>query len=122
MLNFADDLVQSGGHQLMHFFRFVSLDKIWSIAITAEQLIQLLVADTGENAGIGDLIAIQMENRQNCAVARRIQELIGMPARRQRSSLRLAIADNAGHDQIRIIESGSIGVRKGVAELTAFVN
>ena len=49
-------------------------------------------------------------------------ELIGMPARCLTSSLRLAVADDTGHDQIRIIESGSIGVREGVAELAAFVN
>src|SRR5262245_36566917 len=45
-----------------------------------------------------------------------------MPARRQRSSLRLAVADDAGNDQIGIVEGCSVGVRDGVAELTTVVD
>src|SRR5215467_7830568 len=44
-----------------------------------------------------------------------------MPACRQRSSFRLAIADDAGNDQIGIVESCSVGVRDGIAEFAAFV-
>ena len=45
-----------------------------------------------------------------------------MPARCQRSSLRFAVADDAGNDQIGVVEGRSVGVREGVAELAAFVN
>ena len=45
-----------------------------------------------------------------------------MPARGQRSGLGFAVADDAGDDQIGIVEGRAIGVREGVAELAAFVD
>ena len=48
-LDFADDRVQRGGHQLVHLLRLVALDEIRRVAIAAEELVQLLVADPGEN-------------------------------------------------------------------------
>ena len=80
------------------------------------------MADAGENAGIGNLVAVQVEDRQNHPVGRRVQELVGMPARCQRSSLRFAVADDTGNDQIGVVEGRSVGMRKGVAEFAAFVN
>ncbi len=121
-LNFADDLVQGGGHQLVHLFRLIPLDEIRRVAIAAEQVIQLLMADAGENAGIGNLVAVEVEDRQNHPVGRRVQELVGMPARCQRSGLRFAVADDTGHDQIGVVEGRSVGMREGVAEFAAFVN
>src|SRR6516165_10186274 len=97
-LNFVDVLIQGGGHQLMHLFRFMPLDEIGRVAIASEQLIQLLMADAGENTGICNLVAVQMEDRQNHTVSRRVQELVGMPARCQWSSFRFAVADNTGND------------------------
>src|SRR6516162_5506101 len=85
-------------------------------------MIELLMADAGENAGISNLVAIQVEYRQNHAVGRRVQEFVGMPARGERPSLRFAIADDAGNDQIGVVERCSVGMREGVAELAAFVN
>src|SRR5215469_18319351 len=84
-------------------------------------MIQLFMADPGENAGIGDLVAVEVEDRQNRPVPPRIEEFVGMPARRQRSSFRFAVADDAGNDQIGVVERRSVGVRDGIAELAAFV-
>src|SRR5215469_1904296 len=44
-----------------------------------------------------------------------------MPTRRQRSSFRFAVADDAGNDQIGVVERRSIGVRDGIAEFAALV-
>src|SRR5262249_48359390 len=82
----------------------------------------LLMADAGKNAGIGDLVAVQMQDRQNRPVGDRVQELVGMPAPRQRPSLRFAVADHTRNNQIRIVESGSVGMRERVAKFTALVN
>src|SRR5262245_2986431 len=84
-------------------------------------MIQLFMADPGENAGIGDLVAVEVKDGQNRPVPRRIEEFVGMPARRQRSSFRLAVADDAGNDQIGVVEGRSVGVRDGIAEFTALV-
>ena len=45
-----------------------------------------------------------------------------MPARRERAGLGLAVADDAGDEEIRVVERRAEGVRQGVAELTAFVD
>ena len=45
-----------------------------------------------------------------------------MPARRQRPGFRLAIANDTGNDQVRVVESGAVGVRQSVAKLATFVN
>ena len=79
----------------------VPLDEVRRVAVAAEELLQLLVADPGEDAGIGDLVAVQVQDRQDHAVGHRVQELVGVPARRQRPGLRLAVADDAGDDQVR---------------------
>src|ERR1700741_2354807 len=48
VLYFADDLIQDRGHQVMHFFWFMPLDKIWRVTIAAQEVIQFFMADTGE--------------------------------------------------------------------------
>ena len=121
-LDLADDGVECGGHQLVHVLRLIPLDEVRRVAIAAEQVVQFLVADPGQDAGIGDLVAVEVKDRQNHPVGRRVQEFVGMPARRQRSGLRLAVADDAGDDQIGVVEGRSVGVRDGIAEFAAFVN
>ena len=45
-----------------------------------------------------------------------------MPARRERPGLRFAVADNAGDEELGVVECGPEGVGQGVAELAALVN
>ena len=45
-----------------------------------------------------------------------------MPAGRQRAGLGLAVADDAGDDQVGIVERRAVGVRQRVAEFAAFVD
>ena len=63
-----------------------------------------------------------MKNRKQRAVAYRIQKLVGVPTGGKCASFRLAVADDACDDQIRIVESGTIGVDKRIAQFSAFVN
>src|SRR4029077_12194135 len=49
-------------------------------------------------------------------------ELIAMPSSRKWTGLRFAIADDAGHDQIWIVESGPIGMRQRVTQLTTLMD
>jgi hypothetical protein len=49
--------------------------------------------------GFEILIAVEMQDRQDGAISDRIEELVGLPSGRQRTGLRLAIADNAGDDE-----------------------
>ena len=92
------------------------------VAIAAEQLVQLLMADPGEDGGVGDLVTIEVQDWQNRTIGNRVEELVGVPAGRQRSGLGLAVADNTGHDQVGVVESGAVGVRDGVAEFAPLMD
>ena len=76
----------------------------------------------GQDRWICNLVAVQMQNGQYRTVRRGIQKLVRVPARRQRSRLRLAIAHHARHNQVRIVERRPVSVHQGVAQLPAFVN
>ena len=78
--------------------------------------------DAGEEAGVGDLVAVQVQDRQHAAVAGRVEELVAVPAGGERPGLGLAVADDAGDDQVRVVERGPVGVAQGVAELAALVD
>ena len=45
-----------------------------------------------------------MQNRQHRAVARRIEELVRMPTRRERARLGLTVADDAADHEVGIVE------------------
>src|SRR5687768_2349705 len=98
------------------------LDEVRLVAHALEELLQLGLRDAGEEAGVGDLVAVQMKDRQHAAVAGRVQELIAVPARGERPGLGLAVADDAGNDQVWVVEGGPVGVAQGVAELAALMD
>ena len=78
--------------------------------------------DARQHGGVADLVAVQVQDRQHRAVADRVEQLVGLPCGRQRSRFRLAVADDAGDDQIGIVERRSEGMAERVAQLTALVN
>ena len=120
--NIVDHFLQRLGHQFVHDLRIVALDKMGFITVAAHQMIELVVRDARENGRIGDLVAVEMQDRQHRPIALRIEELVGVPAGGQRPSLRLAVADHGGDDQVRIVEGRAVGVRKRVAKLAALVD
>jgi hypothetical protein len=56
-----------------------------------------------------------MQDGQNRAVARRVQELVRMPAGRERPGLRLAVAYHAADQQIGIVARGPVGMSDRIA-------
>ncbi len=96
--------IQCRRHCLVHRHRLIPLHKVRSPAVAAQQLLQFFAGDAGQKGRISDLVAVQMQNGENCAVARRIQELVGVPRSGERPGLRLAVADHAGHHQFGIVE------------------
>ena len=52
----------------MHAGRVVPLNEVGDIAVTAKQLLQLFAADAGQNCRIGNLVAVEVQDRQNGAV------------------------------------------------------
>ena len=110
------------GHQLVHRLRLVALDEVRRPAAAAQELLQLLVLDARQDGRVADLVAVEVQDRQHRAVGDRVEELVGMPRGGQRAGLRLAVADDAGDDQIGVVERGAEGVAERVAELAAFVD
>ena len=69
---------------------------------------QLGLRNPGEHRRVGDLVAVQVQNRQHRAVAHRVEKLVRMPARRQRTGLGLAVTDDAGDEQARVVERRAV--------------
>ena len=63
-----------------------------------------------------------MKDRQDRAVADRVQELVDVPGSCQRARFRFAVADHRRDDQVGIVERSAAGVRKHIAEFAAFVD
>ena len=87
--------IERGRHELVHLFADLALDEIRRVTVAAKELIQLFVADPCQHAGTGDLVAIQVQDRQHRAVCCRVQELVGVPACGQRPRFGFAVSDDA---------------------------
>ena len=63
-----------------------------------------------------------MEDRQYHPVVTRVDELVRVPARREWPRFGLAVTDDRSHQQIGVIERGTVGMREGVPKLAALVD
>jgi hypothetical protein len=57
----------------MHRRTIVAFDKVGLPAVASEKLLQLLMLNAGKNRRIADLVSVQVEDRQDRAVASWIQ-------------------------------------------------
>ncbi len=80
------------------------------------------MGNAGQHGRVGNLVPVEMQDRQHRAVGHGIEELVGMPRRRQRPGLGLAVADDTRHDQIGIIKHRAERMADGITQLTALVN
>ena len=122
LADLVEDRVEGRGQLLVDDGRVVALDEVRLVAVADHQVAQLVLGDAGQDGGVGDLVAVEMEDRQDGAVAHRVEELVRMPAGRQRAGLGLAVADDAADQQVGVVEGGAVGVRERVAELAALVD
>src|ERR1700733_9594212 len=100
-------LVERGRHGLMHNAWLVTFNEEGRPTAAAEVLLQFLMGDPGEDSGVRNLVAVEVQNRQYGTIGDGIQELVGMPRCREWPGFRLAIANHASHDQLRIVEDGA---------------
>ena len=115
-------MFQGGGHRLMHAPGIAPLHKVRGVPIADEQGLQLLVADAGQNGGVVDLIAVEMQDRQHRPIGDRVEEFVAMPARGQGAGLGLAVAHHHQGDQVRVVEDRPKGVGQAVTQLAALVD
>ena len=118
----VEGFVEGAGEILVDRVRLVAGDDQRPPAAALEKRDELLLGNPCEHGRIRDLVAVEVKERQDCAVGARVQELVAVPPRRQRAGFGLAVADDAGHDQLGVVEGGAEGVRERVAELAALVD
>ena len=106
----------------MHDGRDIAFHVVRLIAVATQQVGQFLAADAGEYRRIGDLVAVEMKDRKNRTITRGIQKFVGMPACGKRTGFRLTVADDAGHDQIWIVECRAIGMDEAVTQFAPFMD
>src|SRR4029077_893217 len=75
-----------------------------------------------EHRRFSDFVAIQMKDWQDGPIMLGIEEFIGVPAGREGSRFRFAIANHASGDEAGIVEDRPIGVGKRIAELSSFMD
>ena len=122
LLDLVEHRVERGGELLVHRERVVTLDDVGMVAAAAQELAQLLARDAGEHGRVGDLVSVEVKDRQHRAVGRGVEELVRVPRRRQRPGLGLSVADDARDQEVGIVERRSVRMREAVAELTALVD
>jgi hypothetical protein len=106
----------------VHRFWLVALDEERAVAVSLKQGAQLLARDAGEHRRVCDLVAVEVEHRQDGPVLGRVQELVGVPAGGQWPRLGLAVADDAAREQVRVVEHRAVGVHERIAELSSLVD
>ena len=106
----------------VHVHRLVAFDETRLVTVPSEQARDLVVAAPAEHRGAGDLVAVEVQDGQDRAVPRRIQEMDPLPGPLERPRLRLAVADHGGDEQIRVVERCPECVDEHVAQLAAFVD
>ncbi len=114
--------IHGSGHELVHRLGLVAFHIVRRVAVAGEQMRELLLRDAGQDRRVRDLVSVEMQDGQDSAIARRIEELVRMPTGSQRAGLGFAIADNAAGDKTGIIEYRAMRVQHRVAKLAAFVD
>ncbi len=114
--------VHGCGHRAVHGHRVRAGDVQRVVAVAAQQGVQLRLGQAGEHRRVGDLVAVQVQDRQHRPVVHRVQELVAVPGGGERAGLRLAVPDHAGDQQGGVVEGGAVGVREGVSEFAALVD
>ena len=114
--------VERGRERLVHGLGLVARHDHRVPAVAAEEREQLVLRDPREQRRVRDLVAVEVEDRQDRPVRRRVQELVRVPARRERPRLGLAVADDARDEQVGVVERRAERVRERVAELAALVD
>ncbi|MEJ1972478.1 MAG: hypothetical protein WDM96_08505 [Lacunisphaera sp.] len=110
------DGVERGGHRLVHLCGLVALDEVRLVAAAFEELLEFVVRDAREEARVGDLVAVEVQDRQHGAVAHGVEEFVAVPAGRERAGLGLAVAHDGRDDQIGIVERRAVRMRQHIAE------
>src|SRR6185312_8404265 len=120
--NASETVVERRRHRLVDGPRIVSGDDMHVVVVALEQSACVVRLFAGEHGRPADLVAVQMENREHRAVARRIQKARALPRTFERAGFGFTVPDHGGHDEIGIVERRAERVRQHVAQLSALMD
>ena len=91
------------------------------VPVATQQLVQVLRRDASEDGRVRDLVAVEVQDREDRAITVRIDELVHVPTRRERSGLGFAVTDDAKDRQVGVVQDSSVGVEQRVSEFAPLV-
>src|SRR5690348_15529488 len=106
----------------MHGRRIFAFHEQGRVAIARQKGLQFGVRQASQDRGIGDLIAIEMQDREHSSIATSIEEFVAVPGCRERARFRFAVANDAGRDQVGIVQHGAEGMGQGITQFATFVD
>src|SRR5664280_2349587 len=106
----------------MHDLRIVSLDKEGLVPTPGIQGAQIRVAGTSLGSWARNLVTVEMQNRKDCAISHRIEEVDRLPATFEGAGLGFSVANDAGNNQIGIVECGAKRMNQRVTKLTTLMH
>ncbi len=121
--NLRQDRIECRGETLMHQHRIVTLNEMRIVAIASEKLRQFLAADARQNRRIGDLEAVELKYGKKRPPSRAgFRNLLECQLAANAPVSASAVTDDAGHDQLRIVEGRTVSVEQRIAQFTALVD
>ncbi len=106
----------------VHAGQVTALDLEHLVAVSLEQAAHLSRVLAPQHRRPGDLVAVEVQDRQHGAVARRVEEGDPLPRPLERPGLGLAVADDGEREQVGVVHHRTEGVHEHVAELTTLVD
>jgi hypothetical protein len=119
------DGIQGDGESLVDRGRVFAVESAGDqerlVSVAPHQLEQLMLGDPGQHRGVRDLVAVEVEDRENHTVEPGVHELVGVPCGRERSRLGFAVADHARDEQVGVVERRTVGVAERVPQFAALM-
>ena len=114
--------IERRGQLPMHVRGVVALDGQHLVPVATQKAVQFLPRDPGRHGRVGDLVAVEVQDREHRAVVDRVDELVRVPRRSQRSGLELTVAHDCGDDEVGVVHRRAVGVGEDVAQLATLVD
>ncbi|EFH27144.1 hypothetical protein GVAMD_0243 [Gardnerella vaginalis AMD] len=99
-----------------------SNELVWFITHAVEELMKLLIGNTGKNCWVSNLIAVQVQDWKHDTIGTWVHKLVGLPTGSQRTGLSFTIANDCWNEQAWVVHNSAVSVRKCVTKLATFVD
>src|ERR1700722_9679026 len=106
----------------MHDFRLITFDEVRLITTPDVEGLQVFVARPTLHGRPRNLVPVEVQDREDRAIAHWIEKVDGLPATFQGTGLGISVTNHAGNDQVGVVEGCAESVDQGVAELSTFMH